>query len=126
MADDTREAAGGAGWLPEPTARLFDNGRGKPDAGYVQFREGKALRVDQFDPARMVYLYVGRDGFPVGVKALEPMEDTTFVLYRVIGSWANGHQPACPPPSDPSGFVTTALGHLNRVNEWLREAQASP
>lgn len=58
--------------LPSPELQLLNDESGRTRAAYLRIREGKAIRAVQPNKDALVFFYLGRDDFPVGIKFLEP------------------------------------------------------
>lgn len=61
-----------AGWLSEPTVELFPDAEGRIESAYIALRRAKYASVVQLSPEYLVFLYVGADGIPIGIRLLEP------------------------------------------------------
>ncbi len=58
-------------WYRLPRVEPQRDSRGKVRAAFVRLRTGKALGIVQPDPGIFVFVYVARDGLPVGIRFLE-------------------------------------------------------
>ena len=73
-------------WLDEPITLYFPAEAGAPAAAYIQFRTGKCHRTEQADPDYVVYLCLGADDLPIGVRMFEPIPGTvrSQIIYRLL------------------------------------------
>ncbi len=96
---------------------------------FVELRTGKAHRVEQPDTDRLVYLYVGSDGLPVGVKLLQPIPATlrAFLFGRLVAvtnglprSDRGGGYRLSPTPGD--AFMDAAMSEVLRASTALERS----
>ena len=59
-------------WLPEPTIEFFEGEGGRIESAYIALRTTKYARAVQPNAEHLVFLYVGADDMPVGIRLLEP------------------------------------------------------
>ena len=119
-------------WPEKPTTRYFferdEDEQGRPESAYLELRAAKARRVEQPDKHRLIFLHLGADGFPVGVKMFEPVPGTikAFILQRLIRVTNGEPNPIAPyvfGPCAPDAFVDAVIRDMERVGEVLAGAK---
>jgi len=56
-----------------PRVEFFEDEYGRIESAYVTLREARAVSAVRPDPDHLVFIYVGDDERPVGVRLLEPV-----------------------------------------------------
>jgi hypothetical protein len=115
----------GHAWLPEPRVEVYRDPRGRAEGAYVEFRTGKTARVERVGDSGFVFVCIGFDGEPVGVKmihaAAEDVQST--VVYRLL---ANRSAEGGRGPVDlPISFVSGTIRCLKEASEELRRRVAA-
>ena len=74
-------------WLSDPVVEFFEDARGRTESAYIALRPGKAVRAIQPSSDHLVFLFLGEDDFPIGVRLLGPVHGAagTEVLMRLAG-----------------------------------------
>jgi hypothetical protein len=75
-----------AGWLPEPVVEFDDEEAGDGMSAYISLRPGKCHDVIQPHEDYLVFLYVGADRMPIGIRMLEPATNWvgTEIVQRLL------------------------------------------
>ncbi len=66
------------GVIRRPRPEWIRDARGAVRAAYLPLRKDPPVRAVRPDRRALVYFYLGADGFPVGVKFLEPKADVAI------------------------------------------------
>ena len=111
-------------WLSEPRTTLFYDPSGKPEGAYIEFRTGKTVRTERPSENALVFLCMGFDNEPVGVKMIgpAPAKVQSSILYRLLMS-RNGGDSECKYAVDLDvAFVDSALHQLGSASASLRRS----
>ena len=95
--------------LDSPKVEVVRDEQGRFLSVYVKIREAKPVSAVQPDPDALVFFYLGRDDFPVGIKIAEPAPGIAFshLAMRLLES----------PEGVPEGIDAVV------VHKWFREPQ---
>jgi hypothetical protein len=118
----TTTASQPAGWISEPTVEFFPDSEGRIESAYIALRRAKYASVVQLSPEYLVFLYVGADGLPTGIRLLEPAvgEMGAQVLRRLLQ--VEGHRPVGGDRSANGGADPMTLEQLQAVIQRMTEA----
>ncbi len=118
----TTTASQPAGWISEPTVEFFPDAEGRIESAYIALRRAKYASVVQLSPEYLVFLYVGTDGMPTGIRLLEPAvgEMGAQVLRRLLQ--VEGHRPVGGDRSANGGTDPMTLEQLQAVIQRMTEA----
>ena len=93
-------------WLSEPRTTLFFDPSGQPEGAYIEFRTGKTVRTEQPSEAALVFLCLGYDDQPVGVKMIGPAPENVRAPFSIaclragtVETLATPMPSICPCPS---------------------------
>ena len=106
-------------WLTEPRTTLYFDPAGLPEGAYIEFRTGKTVKTEQPSDTALVFVCLGYDGQPVGVKMIGPAPETvqSSILYRLLASRNGGTGYAV---DLPVSFVDSVLHQMGSASAHLR------
>jgi hypothetical protein len=114
-------------WLPAPLTTLFSDRDGWTRAAYVQLRTGRTVRVEQPDRDYPVFLYIGADDLPVGIKFTARI---SFEIRRrirfVLSADGVGREVTHSFRPIPAALVEPTLRQLEQASTVLGSAAAGP
>jgi hypothetical protein len=112
-------------WLATPRTQYFHDPEGHIEAAFVRLRTGKTKRVLRPSPDYQVFLFMGFDGLPIGVKLLEPVPVRleVTILYRLVAG-ADGSALGVDRSVETSAVIGAPDAFLEPTRTELRLASA--